>query len=82
MTGIYEPPPFFPILGAVSINKDTFDSLYERPRDQYVFANTDGDTSAATTDAINAAVADFPDAKVQSRDAVDHGSRTRTSTRS
>ncbi len=65
--GIYEPPPFFPILGAVSISKDTFDALYERPRDQYVFANTDGDTSAATTDAINAAVADFPDAKVQTR---------------
>ncbi len=68
VTAIYEPPPFFPILGAVSINKDTFDSLYDRPRDQYVFANTDGDTSAATTDAINAAVADFPDAKVQSRE--------------
>lgn len=52
----------------MSINKETFDSLYERPRDQYVFANTDGDTSAETTDAINTAVADFPDAKVQSRE--------------
>ncbi len=57
--------PFFPILGAVSINKETFDSLYERPRDQFVFANTDGDTSAATTEADHQAVADFPDAKVQ-----------------
>ncbi len=68
VAGIYEPPPFFPILGAVSINKETFDSLYERPRDQFVFANTDGDTSAATTEAITTAVADFPDAKVQSRE--------------
>ena len=28
--GIYEPPPFYPILGAVSIPIDTFDRLYER----------------------------------------------------
>jgi putative ABC transport system permease protein len=66
--GIYEPPPFYPILGAVSIPIDTFDRLYERPRNQYVFVNVPGDTAAAEP-TLEKAVADFPDAKVQTRDA-------------
>jgi putative ABC transport system permease protein len=66
--GIYEPPPFYPILGAVSIPIDTFDRLYERPRNQYVFVNAAGDT-AATERELEQAVADFPDAKVQTREA-------------
>jgi putative ABC transport system permease protein len=67
--GIYEPPPFFPILGAVSVSKDTFDALYERPRDQFVFANVEGEPTDATTQSLETAVADFPDAKVQTRQA-------------
>jgi putative ABC transport system permease protein len=66
--GIYEPPPFYPILGAVSIPIDTFDRLYERPRDQYVFVNVSGDPEAAQGD-LEKAVAEFPDAKVQTREA-------------
>ena len=30
--GIYEAPPFYPILGAASITIAQFDTLYERPR--------------------------------------------------
>jgi putative ABC transport system permease protein len=67
--GIYEPPPFFPLLGAISIPEAKFDTLYERPRNQFVFANVDGDPTETTTAAIDEAVADFPDAKVQTRDA-------------
>jgi len=66
--GIYEPPPFYPILGAASIPIDTFDRLYERPRNQYVFVNAPGDP-AKTEAALEQAVADFPDAKVQTREA-------------
>ncbi len=65
---IYEPPPFYPILGTVSISKDAFDDLYERPRDQFVFANVAGDPTDETTAALDEAVAEFPDAKVQTRD--------------
>ena len=65
---IYEPPPFYPILGAVSISIETFDSLYERPRNQFVFANVAGDPTDATTEQLEAAVAGFPDAKVQTRE--------------
>ena len=65
---IYEPPPFYPILGAVSISIETFDSLYERPRNQFVFANVAGDPTDATTEQLEAGVAGFPDAKVQTRE--------------
>jgi putative ABC transport system permease protein len=66
--GIYKPPPFFPLLGNVSISQAGFDSLYERPRNSFVFVNTAND-NAATTAALDKAVADFPDAKVQTRGA-------------
>jgi putative ABC transport system permease protein len=66
--GIYEPPPFYPILGAVSISKDEFDKLYARPRDQFVFANVDGEPTDKTTAALDEAVAKYPDAKVQTRE--------------
>ena len=66
--GVYEPPPFYPILGAVSITKETFDSLYERPRNQFVFVNVAGTPTGATTEALERRVAGFPDAKVQTRE--------------
>ncbi|HET9545781.1 MAG TPA: ABC transporter permease, partial [Gaiellaceae bacterium] len=65
---IYEPPPFYPILGAVSISIETFDSLYERPRNQFVFANVAGNPTDATTEQLEAGVAGFPDAKVQTKE--------------
>jgi len=65
---IYEPPPFYPILGAVSISIDTFDSLYERPRNQFVFANVAGEPSEESTAVLEEGVAGFPDAKVQTRE--------------
>jgi putative ABC transport system permease protein len=66
--GIYEPPPFFPMLGSVSISRSTFDRLYERPRNSFVFVNVPDEPSAATTASLDAAVKDFPDAKVQTRE--------------
>ena len=64
---IYEPPPFYPLLGSVSIPKATFDSLYERPRNQFTFVDVPGDPTGGTTAALEKAVAGFPDAKVQTR---------------
>ena len=65
---IYEPPPFYPLLGSVSIPKATFDTLYERPRNQFTFANVPGDPDEAAKSALAAAVRGFPDAKVQTRE--------------
>jgi putative ABC transport system permease protein len=66
--GIYQPPPFFPMLGSVSIAKSTFDSIYERPRNSFVFVNVPADPTPATTASLDAAVKEFPDAKVQTRE--------------
>jgi putative ABC transport system permease protein len=66
--GIYKAPPFFPLLGRASIVQDRFDELYERPENSYTFLNTTT-TSTSVQDSLEAAVADFPDAKVQSREA-------------
>jgi putative ABC transport system permease protein len=65
--GIYEPPPFFPILGSVSITQSQFDSLYERPQNSFVFVDVTGEPTDATTASLDQAVKDFPDAKVQTR---------------
>jgi ABC-type antimicrobial peptide transport system permease subunit len=66
--GIYEPPPFFPLLGNVSITQSLFDSIYERPQNSFVFVDVNGEPTAATTASLDAAVKDFPDAKVLTRE--------------
>jgi putative ABC transport system permease protein len=66
--GIYEPPPFYPLLGVISIPRATFDSLYERPRNQFTFVNVPGDPTSETKAQLESAAAAFPDAKVQTRE--------------
>jgi putative ABC transport system permease protein len=66
--GLYEPPPFYPLLGGVSITTEAFDSAYERPRNSFTFVNVSGSPTDATTASLEEAVADFPDAKVQTRE--------------
>jgi putative ABC transport system permease protein len=69
---LYKPPPFYPLLGSVSIQKDKFDSLYDRPRNQFTFVNVPGEPDAAAEEPLEAALASFPDAKVQTREAWIH----------
>jgi len=64
---IYEPPPFYPLLGSVSIAQETFDSLFERPRNLFTFVNVQGDPSDGVQTSIETALAGFPDTKVQTR---------------
>ena len=68
VVGLYEPPPFYPLLGGVSVTTATFDSAYDRPRNQFTFVNVADGSSAATTESLESAVAEFPDAKVQTRE--------------
>jgi putative ABC transport system permease protein len=65
--GIYSPPPFFPMLGNVSIPQSLFDSIVDRPRNSFVFVDVPGEPTDATTASLEKAVQDFPDAKVQTR---------------
>jgi putative ABC transport system permease protein len=67
--GIYEPPPFYPLLGSVSISQDTFDSLYAHPRNLFTFVDVSGEPTPTTTRSLEQAVDEFPDAKVWTRDA-------------
>jgi putative ABC transport system permease protein len=65
--GIYEPPPFFPLLGSVSIAQATFDSLYERPRNLYTLVNVEGAPSEQVRSSLEAALAEYPDTQVLTR---------------
>ena len=65
--GIYKAPPFFPLLGAVSISLPFFDTLYERPQNLYTFVDVKGTPSDSTKAALERDLANFPDAKVQTR---------------
>jgi putative ABC transport system permease protein len=65
----YNPPPFYQLLGSVSILKSTFDELYDRPRNQFTFINVPGDPTPTAEQPIEQALSTFPDAKVQTREA-------------
>jgi putative ABC transport system permease protein len=67
--GIFKAPPFYPLLGGVTITKDRFDQLYERPRNQFTFVNVPGEPSDVKTADLEKAASEFPDAKVQTREA-------------
>ncbi len=65
----YDPPPFYQLLGSVSISKAKFDELYDRPRNQYTFINVPGEPTEANQRPVEQALATFPDAKVLTREA-------------
>jgi putative ABC transport system permease protein len=65
--GIVDPPPFYPLLGTVTIPKQTFDSLFEERRNQFIFLKVAGGPTEANKDAVDAAVQEYPDARVQTR---------------
>jgi len=63
---IADPPPFYPLLGAVTIPKQTFDSVFEAKRNRFVFVDVNGSPEAAKS-ALETAVKKYPDARVQTR---------------
>jgi putative ABC transport system permease protein len=67
VNGIVDPPPFYPLLGTVTIAKRRFDTLFEDRRNRFAFLKVAGGPSEAAKDAVDAAVADYPDARVQTR---------------
>ena len=67
--GIYKAPPFYPLLGAVSISQSYFDRIYERPQNLFTFVETRAPATEATEAELKSALVNFPDAKVQTREA-------------
>jgi putative ABC transport system permease protein len=68
--GIYTQPKFGqidPVLGSIAISQQAFDSAFERPQNAYTFLNVRGGATPETTEALRAALASYPDAKVATR---------------
>ncbi len=68
--GIYTQPKFAqidPVLGSIAISQQAFDSAFERPQNAYTFLNVRGGATPETTEALQAALASYPDAKVATR---------------
>lgn len=62
--GIYEGSPFYPLLGTASISQESFDSLYERPRNRFTLIDV---AAPATTASVEEALEGFPDTRIQTR---------------
>jgi putative ABC transport system permease protein len=68
VVGIYEAPPFYPLLDSMSVSTELFDSLYERPRNRWTWANVEGSTTDESKAQLEEAIAGFPDTQVETRE--------------
>ena len=66
--GIFDPPPGGSPFGSITFSTELFDDLYESPRNLYSFVLMDGGVTDANTASLEAALADFPNAKSQTRE--------------
>jgi putative ABC transport system permease protein len=64
--GIYEGSPFYPLLGSLSISREAFDELYDRPRNRFTLVNVSGDEAAARA-SVERALEAFPDTRLFTR---------------
>jgi putative ABC transport system permease protein len=67
LMGITNPPKGGDPYGDVTISQDLFDNNYQNPQNLFTFANMVGGVTTANTNKLNAALAGFPDAKVQTK---------------
>ena len=65
--GIFEPPAGGSPFGHVTFSSETFDREYNSPRNLYTFVQMRGDVTDANTKTLENALADFPNAKSQTR---------------
>jgi putative ABC transport system permease protein len=68
VVGTFEPPPFYPLLESVNVSTELFDSLYDRPRNRWTWANVSGDPSNENRAQLEAAIAGFPDTQLETRE--------------
>jgi len=66
--GVYEPPPFYPLLDSVTVSTELFDTLYDRPLNRWTWANVPGEPTAETKAQLEEAIAGFPDSQVETRE--------------
>ncbi len=63
--GIFDPPNGGSPFGVVTISSAAFDQEFQQPKNLFVFINTVGGETDANTVALERALADFPNAKLQ-----------------
>ncbi|HVM69889.1 MAG TPA: FtsX-like permease family protein, partial [Gaiellaceae bacterium] len=68
VAGIFEPPTGGSPFGPVTFSAETFDRNYDSPRNLFSFVLMEGGETEENTAALTAALADFPNAKAQTRD--------------
>jgi putative ABC transport system permease protein len=66
--GIFDPPAGGSPFGNVTFSSDTFDANYDQPQNLYSFVETDGGVTDANTQSLETVLADFPNAKAQTRE--------------
>ncbi len=67
LIGITNPPKGASPYGDISISEATFDRAYQNPQNLFTFVNMSGGVTAANSARLTAALAGFPDAKVQDK---------------
>ncbi|MBA2297122.1 MAG: FtsX-like permease family protein, partial [Actinobacteria bacterium] len=67
--GVFNPPTGGSPFGHVSFSSERFDREYDSPRNLYTFLQTTGDVTEANTAALERTLAEFPNAKAQTREA-------------
>jgi putative ABC transport system permease protein len=65
--GIFDPPAGGSPFGRVTFSTSTFDQNYDQPENLYSFVKMRGGVTDANTQALDNALKDFPNAKVQTR---------------
>jgi putative ABC transport system permease protein len=68
VVGTFEPPPFYPLLESVNVSTVLFDSLYDRPRNRWTWANVAGDPSDENREQMEQAISGYPDTQLESRE--------------
>ena len=66
--GIFEPPTGGSPFGPVTFSAATFDEHYDQPQNLFSFVDMEGGVTPQNTEALEAALADFPNAKPQTRE--------------
>jgi putative ABC transport system permease protein len=68
VVGTFEPPPFYPLLESVNVSTELFDSLYDRPRNRWTWANVAGESTDEGRAQMEEAISGFPDTQLETRE--------------
>jgi putative ABC transport system permease protein len=68
VVGTFEPPPFYPLIESVNVSTELFDSLYDRPRNRWTWANVAGDPNEENRAQMEEAISGFPDTQLETRE--------------